>query len=52
MCCFILLSLPHTHADHGSVCSIVLISAAQDVMKLGKSIEFIMFIPSGGVACV
>lgn len=26
--------------------------SAQDVMKLGKSIEFITFILSGGVACV
>lgn len=26
--------------------------SAQDVMKLGKSIEFITFIPSRSVACV
>ncbi len=43
------------HADPGSVCSILVLlsqTSAQDIVKLGKSIEFITFIPGGGVACV
>lgn len=41
MCCFILLSLPHTHADRGSIVAVLFLLAqpiapisAQDVMKL------------------
>ncbi len=36
------------HADPGSICCVLV----QDIVKLGKSIEFITLVPGGGVACV